>query len=159
MINERKFPRFFDEWFRVNGDLFTPRMFLGQPEGFEFVVAAQWLYVPDFVEYRGGIFTVQRPIGLTDRAKGILDDWFAHYGGEVAPVERIGNLLELWDLFDESDVEEFHDEIMQIAYSMRDSWLALLKLRFPGRDFEVYVSDDHETGPGISFCTAARSRM
>lgn len=48
-----KFPEFLAEWREVNGEGFTPLSYLNQQVAVPFVVAAQWLYVPDFVEYAG----------------------------------------------------------------------------------------------------------
>lgn len=151
--NSRRFPGFLEEWRLIGAKNFTPMVLLEDPAGFPFVVSAQWLYVPDFVEYRGGVFSVESPQGLTEARRKTLDDWFTHYHGAVSSVERIGNLIEFWEFFRQSVVKDFDEEIAQTARSVRDSWDALLKSRFPEREFVVEFLDDNETGPRVTFFT------
>jgi hypothetical protein len=77
----RKFPRLLDAWREANGEGFTPLSYLNQPDdAVPFVIAAQWLFVPDFKEYRGGIFRTELPQGLTEDTRAILDRWFDELG-------------------------------------------------------------------------------
>jgi hypothetical protein len=150
----RKYPRFLDEWKLANGGHFAPSSYLSVPEGIEFVIASQWLYVPDFFEYRGGVFVSGLPQGLTDERRIGLDKMFLDFGGRVASVESLANLLEFWLIFGMSDIEAYYDEIEQTARSVRESWEALLKARYPTREFNVYFrNDDPDVGPLVSFHT------
>ncbi|GHG33349.1 MULTISPECIES: hypothetical protein [Amycolatopsis] len=154
----REFPRFLDEWREANGESFTPLNYLNQPEAVPFVIAAQWLFVPDFAEYRGGIFRTELPQGLTEDTTAILDQWFGKFGGDVAKVERIANQLTLWDLFAAADVEPHDEELRQLARSIGRSWDALLKAEFPDRGFLVDVYDeDGSYGPQVTFSTVSRA--
>ncbi|MFC4084750.1 hypothetical protein [Amycolatopsis samaneae] len=152
MSRPRKFPRFLDEWREANGEGFTPLSYLNQPDAVPFAIAAQWLFSPDFAEYRGGIFRTELPQGLTEDTRRILDQWFDKFGGDVGKVERIANQLTLWDLFAATDVEPYDEELRQFARSIGRSWNALLKTEFPDRDFTVDVCDeDGSYGPQVTF--------
>jgi hypothetical protein len=151
----RKFPRFLDEWREANGEGFTPLSYLNQPDAVPFVIAAQWLFSPDFVEFRGGIFRTELPQGLTEDTRAILDQWFDKFDGDVTKVERIANQLTLWDLFAVADVEPHDEELQQLARSIGRSWNALLKAEFSDRNFIVDVNDENGSyGPQVTFSTA-----
>lgn len=156
MSQPREFPRFLDEWREVNGEDFTPLDYLTQPEAVTFVIASQWLFVPDLVEYRGGVFKVQQPRGFTERKRAILDDWFDHLEGDTPAVERISNQVTLWDQFGASDLESLDMDLDQLAASIGRAWEGVLKVQFPGREFIVEVRDGDEGtyGPQVTFFSA-----
>ncbi|MFE0024571.1 hypothetical protein [Amycolatopsis sp. NPDC059021] len=151
MTRPERFPEFLDEWREVNGDDYTPLSYLdSSPDGLSFVVAAQWLFVPDFVEYRGGIFRAELPRGLDGKGRKVLDDWFAHFSGDVSKVEEKGNLLILWDLSSEADAHD--DDLVQLARTLERLWRLQLKDRFPDREFTFEVLDgDGSYGPQVTF--------
>jgi len=146
-----RFPEFLDEWRDVNGDDYTPLSYLDSgPDGLSFVVVAQWLFAPDFVEYRGGVFRTELPRGLGDKGREVLDDWFAHFSGDVSKVEGKGNLLILWDLFSEADAHD--DDLAQLAQTLERLWRLQLKDQFPDREFTFEVLDGSDSyGPQVTF--------
>jgi hypothetical protein len=83
MVNHRTFPGFLAEWKKLNGEKFAPLMYLNFPGSLRSVVVAQWLYVPDFVEYRGGVFVAGIPEGLTEAKKKSLDRAFKDFDGNI----------------------------------------------------------------------------
>jgi hypothetical protein len=151
MTRPEKFPEFLAEWREVNGEEFTPVAYLHQPEAVRFVIAAQWLYVPDFVEYRGGIFRAELPLGLTDRRRKNLDGWFDKFNGDIPKVENVGNMLSLWGSLLSSDTDQFDEDLSQLARTLARAWDALLRVEFPDRAFQVEVYDDDEEGPQVTF--------
>lgn len=152
----REFPRFLDEWREANGENFTPLDYLNQRDGVPFVAAAQWLFAPDFIEYRGGVFWTELPRGLTSEDSALVDQWFDSLGGDVSKVERISNLLTLWDLFVAADAEPDIVGLDQLARSIGRTWDALLQAEFPERKFVVEVRDEDEGsyGPQVTFFSA-----
>lgn len=151
MTRPDKFPDFLDEWREVNGEDFTPISYLYQPDSVRFVIAAQWLYVPDFVEYRGGVFRSELPRGLGDRKRANLDGWFDKFDGDVSKVENVGNLLALWGSVLASDTDQYDEDLSQLARTLAKTWDALLRVEFPDRAFQVEVYDDDDEGPQVTF--------
>jgi hypothetical protein len=146
-----KFPDFLTEWREANGEDFTPISYLYQPDGTPFVIAAQWLYVPDFVEYRGGIFRTELPRGLSDGKRRNLDEWFNVFNGDIPKVENVGNLLSLWGSLLARDTDQFDEDLSQLAKTLARAWDALLRVEFPDRAFQVEVYDDDDEGPQVTF--------
>jgi hypothetical protein len=154
MSSGRKEPEFLSELRRINGGSYPPGIRLSEPEGFEFIAVAQWLYVPEFFEYRGGVFVSGLPLGFTEQRRKYIDNSLEHFDGNLEPVENLANLIELRDIFIEVDLDIYYDDMVQVGRSVRDSWEALLKARFPDRDFYVHFSDDDpEAGPLVTFHT------
>lgn len=156
MTRREKFPDFLTEWREINGEDFTPIAYLGQPDAFPFVVATQWLYAPDFVEYRGGIFRAELPLGIQGIKRDILDSWFKAFDGDILKAEQAGNMLNLWGSLnspdtDQFDDDNFYDDLMQLATTLGRAWDALLRVEFPDRCFQVDVYDHPDDGPQVTF--------
>lgn len=153
MAQQRAFPRFLDEWREVDGDSFTPLDYLTHPDAISWIISAQWLFVPDLAEYRGGVFHIQQPRGLTQDEKATLDDWFSHLYGDVPSVERISNQLTLWDQFGNADMDVHGDDFDQLAQSIGEAWDGVLRARYPNRRFIVEVTDEENGsyGPKVTF--------
>lgn len=96
MTDPGTFPSFLTEWREINGPDFTPISYLYQPAATSFVIAARWLYIPEFVEYRGGVFRTEFPRELSDKKREELDEWFDELNGDMPKVEWLGNLFPLW---------------------------------------------------------------
>jgi hypothetical protein len=153
MTRPDKFPDFLAQWREVNGENFTPTSYLYQLDATPFVIAAQWLYVPDFVEYRGGIFRAELPLGLSDNKRENLDEWFTVFDGDIPKVEHVGNLLPLWGSLLTRDTNQFDEDLSQLAKTLARAWDALLRVEFPERSFQVEVYDDTDEGPQVTFCS------
>jgi hypothetical protein len=147
-----RFPDFLEEWNRNAGDSFSLTFYLGTSEGLLYVVAAQWLYAPDFIEYRGGVFRADLPRGLSERKRASIDEWIDEPGGSVSKAEYHSNWLLLWDMFAACDLEKFDEDIIQLGRTIKCVWDALLKAKYPNRNFRVEYSDDNEDhGPQVTF--------
>lgn len=155
MTRPAKFPEFLAEWCEVNGEGFTPLSYLNQQVAVPFVVATQWLYVPDFVEYRGGVFRAELPRGLSKEDRKTLDGWFDKFGGNIQAAEKAGNVLTMWDLFIACDNDEYDEDLSQLSRTLARAWDALLRVEFPDRAFQVEVYDDDEEGPRVTFFSGA----
>ncbi len=153
-------PRFFREWKQQMADLgnsvthFTPVNYLNQPEGPPFIIAAQWLFCPRFIEYRDCAILTKGP----QEDPGGFDTWFDHLNGDLSRVEGKVNLVNISDLFTasmmEPETEPDDEDLSQLAGTLAQCWHALLRQQFPDRRFEVFVMDDETTnGPEVSFFT------
>ncbi len=151
------FPWFVNEWREINGPHFTPLSYIGMGEGISYVIAAQWLYVPTFVEYRGGLFRAVHPGGVIEDNLGTVDDWFDAYDGDVSSVERTVNTLGLWDLFTGTDIGPYEDDLLPMALTIVRAWDALLRVEYPDREFEVKVLDSEAYGPQVTFSSGEPS--
>lgn len=58
MSVQHDFPWFITELRGINGSHFTPLSYVNHDVGIPYVIAAQWLYVPKFAEYRGGLLSL-----------------------------------------------------------------------------------------------------
>jgi hypothetical protein len=155
-VSQRRFPGFLDEWREVNGEDFTPISYLNQPDGLSFVIAAQWLFAPDFAEYRSGIFRTELPRGLSENDRKVLDDWHTEFNGDVPKVEKIANLLTFNDAFTACDLAPYEEDLPQLARAVARSWDAQLRVEFPDRVFQVEVYDDAASyGPQVTFFQGA----
>lgn len=151
MTRPDSFPGFLDELREINGPDFTPLDYINTDVGIPYVIAAQWLYVPDFVEYRGGLFRTELPQGKGEENLRILDQWYDKHNGNISKVERITNLLTFWDLFVGHDTEPYEEDLSQLARTVARSWDALLRAEFPDRPFRVEVYDNDWYGPQVTF--------
>jgi hypothetical protein len=148
----RRLPAFLDEWRHVNGVHFTPIDYLNQQAAVPFVIATGWLFAPDFLEYRGGVFRGELPRGLTRQDQDTIDKWFERLDGDVAQVERIANQLTLYDTFAACDLASYENDLPTLAHTIARSWRGLLQAEFPDRSFKVEVVDDHQSyGPQVTF--------
>ncbi|MGW2566636.1 hypothetical protein [Streptomyces sp. NPDC001537] len=89
--SERELPAFFRRWrteWRDEG--LSPGDYLDHKGGLRFVLAVAWLFCPETVEYRGGVFLKGR------FSRGTVDDWFANLGGDRQRIEAVVNHVELW---------------------------------------------------------------
>jgi hypothetical protein len=82
-----------------------------------------------------------------------FEQWWVRLDGDVGAIERVVNHLHLWDLFDdESDDSRVEQAFREMAQLVAASWRCALESAFPGRKFEVVVSDDPEDyGPTVTF--------
>ena len=137
---QRPFPKFLDEWRELNGPDFTPSDYISQPAAIPYVIASQWLFRPNFIEYRGGVFRSNHT-SPTERATAIYDEWFDTFQGSIADTEFKVNLTVVPDLF-AGDLEPYEEDLSGLAHSIAACWRGLLKLQFPDREFVVDVFDD-----------------
>ena len=120
--------------------------------GLRFVVAAAWLFCPETVEYRGGVF-------LKDRFDSSnVDDWFARLAGATQRIEAVVNRLALWDTFPNTDLtgeSQLGEELPQLAFAIGECWQGVLSARYPDRAVTAEVSDEEDGayGPAITFWT------
>jgi hypothetical protein len=159
MSNGRGFPEFvYDRDVNEVPDGNYALDYLDSASGLRCSIAAQWLFVPEFVEYRGGVFFTDVPAGFSQGRRKTLDGWFEKYEGLAAPVEKIGNWLILWFQFgsDRELMMELDSELVQLGRTIRDCWDALLRVRYPDRRFEVVFTDDDDHGPQVTFHSVDR---
>lgn len=92
--SDRKLPAFFTQWrAEWKDEELTPANYLDFEGGLRFVLAAAWLFCPETVEYRGGVF-------LKDRfGQDNIDNWFTTLDGDRERIEAVANHVELWALF------------------------------------------------------------
>ncbi|MDA3628925.1 hypothetical protein OU415_26060 [Saccharopolyspora sp. WRP15-2] len=150
--NSRQFPGFLAEWQKANGPEFTPLDYLGWGGGIEFVLAAQWLFCPSFIQHRGGVFFSKFPEGSSEPRRKNIDGWFSGREDRVDLVEFHANMTTLWDVFTNDDTAEYDEDLSQLARTIAECWKSLLEKQFPERDFTVEVHDDDKSyGPQITF--------
>lgn len=153
MTRPDSFPDFISGFRKLNSE-FTPVTYLNQPDSITFLIAAQWLYAPDFVSYRSGVFHTELPDGLSKGKRAAIDQWIISYGGDIPRVERAANTIVLWDFFGILDITPFEREVDQLAATLARVWRALLQAELPDRSFRVesYAAeeDDMDT-PMVTF--------
>ncbi|GAA4884335.1 hypothetical protein [Saccharopolyspora cebuensis] len=149
----RRFPSFLDPWRKTNGPGFTPLSFLGWGGGIEFVLAAQWLFRPEFIEHRGGMFFSGSSADDSGDRRQAIDTFFRRFDDRIDLVERHSNLLSLQDLFGNDDLEPHDADLSTLVNTLADCWRALLAAEFPDREFVVEVFDDPDEpyDPQITF--------
>jgi len=152
-------PRFFVEWRQdfEGGEDLEPLDYVDFNNGVPFVLTAQWLFCPRFVEYRGCVIRICDPRGvLADAQKKAIDGWFDHFDGDISQIEAKANLLSLWDVFSNSDLTPYCGDLSELARSIAQCWKGLLATRFRDRPFQVEVHDDDSSyGPEVTFFTRA----
>lgn len=166
---ERTIPKFFVEWRdRLGPDArdWSPIDFINQESAVPFVMAARWLFCPDFFEYRDCVFVVKNTAPstndphLTEHDKAIIDDWFRVLRNDRAAVESKTNLLNVAALFASVDIAPFENDLLGLARSIAECWQGLLMVRFPDRRFTVEVYDDgSDSGPELTFHSEHRTRV
>ncbi len=157
--NVRPFPKFLHEWRELNGDHFVPINYINHKDSIEVVLAAQWLFCPNFFNYRGIVFASDFD-EVSEADKERLDEWFTHFGGDIAKTEFKGNLTILPDVFMGSDLEPYAEDLSYLAQTIARCWRGLLTLQFPDREFHVEVFDDPNEpyDPQITFYSVPEGR-
>jgi hypothetical protein len=158
----RPLPEFFVEWRsgfeNIVEEEFGPIDYLNRDKGGFFTVAAQWLFCPLMVEYRGCIAVIKASDGvrgLLDSRAHNIDGWYAKFDGDVPKTEFMINLLNIPDLFASVDIAPFEDGLPELARSVAKCWESLARQQFPDRNIvaEVFDADDDSLGPEITLYT------
>ncbi len=151
--NKRELPRFFVKWrSEWRQPTLSPENYIDYQGGLSFVLAAAWLFCPETIEYRGGVF-------LKDRFNGPnVDNWFMHLAGVAQQVEVKVNCVTLWDVFANTDLmgeDQFGEELPQLAIAIGECWQGVLSARHADLTVTVEVSDEEDGvyGPTITFWT------
>jgi hypothetical protein len=151
--DKRELPGFFLNWRAKWQDPgLLPHNYLDYEGGLPAVLAAAWLFCPETVEYRGGIFLKYR------FGKSNVDDWFLQLAGVTQRVEVAVNSVELWEVFGNTDLvgeKRLGEELPQLALAIGECWQGILSVRYPDRTVTVQVSDEEDSayGPTITFWT------
>lgn len=162
-VQDREIPHFIAEWraewVGEGVEDFTPLDYLSANHGLPFAIAAQWLFSPNFVEYRGCVVVVKNGDdegNLTDGNKANIDDWYDYFHGDIRNTEAKANLLHIAGLFASTDEDPYEQYLPALARSVARCWEGLLALRFPDRQFivEVYGDSASELDPNITFYTS-----
>lgn len=150
----RELPAFFRRWrTEWKDEELSPGDYLDHEGGLRFVLAAAWLFCPETVEYRGGVFLKER------FSRGTVDDWFNNLGGDRQRIEAVVNHVELWATFGNTpltDDDRLGEELPQLALALGECWQGVLSARYPDREIAVEVSDEEDGsyGPTVTFWTA-----
>ncbi|MFI7402756.1 hypothetical protein ACIBW9_20210 [Streptomyces sp. NPDC049541] len=156
--SERELPAFFRRWrTEWRDEELSPGDYLDYEGGLRFVLAAAWLFCPETVEYRGGVFLKER------FSRGTVDDWFANLGGDRQRIEAVVNHVELWTAFGNTpltDDDRLGEELPQLALALGECWQGVLSTRHPDREITVAVSDEEDGsyGPTLTFSTCPVAR-
>lgn len=153
MTSERSVPTFFTEWRSgwTPGNL-APLDYLDQPESLRVTLMAQWLFCPELVEYRGGVY--RRDIFDSSN----IDNWMKNEALTIPAIEDANNRVKLWDIFTNVDTSELTPQLEELARSIAICWKGVLADAFPGRPF-VVESETEENGvygPGVTFFSGDR---
>ena len=108
-------------------------------------VTLAMIFWPEFVEYRGGVFLkwafIQRNV----------DTWFDEAGDDRSRVEVVVNHLHFWDAFSLKRAEDYL-AVSALAVKVASMWRAALRESFPGREFDVMLTDQtNDYGPTVTF--------
>lgn len=147
--SDRTPPEFVERWrsrFGAPASLTTVD-FLDSEEAYPSVVAASWLFCPDTVEYRGGVF-------LTDAVPAAADRWIEHFDGEVVRGEQMANRTVLFDVFTNVDTDAHGERALcQLAAALGECWQGVLARRHPDLGIVVTLTDepDGDYGPTLTF--------
>jgi hypothetical protein len=141
---DRRVPGFAREWERatrgedVEAD---PVHYLDQDAGVAFAVAASWLFCPETVEYRGGIFLKRRFSAAN------VDHWLEDH--DLVTTQATVNLTEIWTLFDHAESPVFDDlDELSLVSALGECWYGILRRRYPAHDIRVSVDlDEQGTAP------------
>ncbi|GLU47150.1 hypothetical protein [Nocardiopsis ansamitocini] len=158
MSSERPFwhgrtePEFVGTWReRFGGSrTLTPTAYLDQEAAYPYVLAAAWLFCPETIEHRGGVFLAEAGTETADR-------WIAYFGGDVRRAESMVNTTSLFDVFTNVGVDSYGEEnLRQLAYAIGECWQGLLPRRHPRHDIVVTVTDEQDGayGPTVTFAQA-----
>ena len=106
---------------------------------------------PDFVEHQGRIYLSD--FFDQDRLTQVLAS-----GATADGAQAMHNVLDLSQLFSAAGEVVETDQLLYLASTLEQSWLAKLQRDFPGRSFKVLVQDSlAEPGIGellVSLCEA-----
>lgn len=77
-----------------------------------------------------------------------FETWWTELKGDRVRIESVLNHVHLWEVFD-ADGDDAN-KLGELAEVVAASWRASVAKRFPGRSFEVSVSnDDSDYGPTV----------
>ena len=154
----RRLPEFLLEWrLAWRQPELAPENYIDYEGGLPHVLAAAWLFCPETVEYRDGIF-------LKDRfAEPNADRWFTELAEITPRVEAMINHVELWGVFGNTDLtgdDRLGEDLPQLATAIGECWQGVLSLRHPEKIVTVEVSDEDDGayGPTITFWSKPSAR-
>ena len=89
---DREIPSFVAEWrteFEGGGEWLTPLDYIGINQGLPVTIASQWLFCPNFVEYRGCVVAIRHGDDgtLTEEKKANVDQWYDYFQGNIPNTE------------------------------------------------------------------------
>lgn len=108
---------------------------------------AQWLFCPEFMEYRGGFYRAD------SFSSENVDNWLRNRERTVPVVEEVTNRVKLWDVFGSCQLDGLERNLEELAESLAVCWRGALAARFPDRRFVVLADDTANGvyGPGVTF--------
>ncbi|MFB7371983.1 hypothetical protein ACFC0D_19310 [Streptomyces sp. NPDC056222] len=145
-LNPRGLPQLL-EWVVESDEEFHLQGFTSSTVSVAEAIALAALYRPEFVEYEGCVF-----LGFKfDR--GGVDEWLENQSGDRRAVESVVNHVHLWDYFPlTSDAE--YAALASLAEEIAAMWRNAVRDAFPGRKFEIAVSDGTgDYGPTLRLVT------
>ncbi|MGW2718063.1 hypothetical protein [Streptomyces sp. NPDC001492] len=152
--SERELPAFFRQWrTEWKDEALSPANYLDYEGGLRFVLAAAWLFCPETVEYRGGVFLKE------NFSRDTVDHWFTTLSHDRQRVEAVVNRVRLWDVFlntSLADDDQLGEELPQLALAVGECRQGVLSARFPDREITVEVDDEEDGsyGPAVTFWTS-----
>lgn len=162
---DREIPGFVAEWraeFEGGGEGLSPLDYIGINQALPFAIASQWLFCPNFAEYRGCVVAIKYGDDgtLTDEKRANVDRWYEYFHGDIPNTEAKVNLLHIPGRFGLNENDPYEQYLPALARSVARCWEGLLAVQFPDRRFTVAVHGDSpdELDPEITFYTTTPSR-
>jgi hypothetical protein len=122
----------YQPWYQEGHDLFTYASTILTPD---LAIASTKLFWPDFVVYRDCIFL---GASMSDRSKGIADDWITQLKANLTAVERVMNHQHVGeDLMREPFESLGYANVAYFAQILMKTWGAALRDQFPDRECVV----------------------
>ncbi|WP_152522999.1 hypothetical protein [Nocardiopsis potens] len=151
--SERRIPEYVRKWAERtigSADGVDPVDYLDQASALDAAIAAAWLFCPETVEYRGGIF-LKRRFSSTN-----VDRWLEEH--DLKTTQATVNLQYIGDLYPHVEFAESDDaDDIQLLYALAECWYAVCTVRHPGRRIHVSTDEDADglspAGPSLTLWT------
>ena len=103
------------------------------------------LFLPDTLEYEGGIFLTEQ-----FHPKSLTSAWIAELKGDVAAVERVINHVHLEDWLRDSELVGINN-LLYLGECTQRMWKHHLATQYPDKQFEVSL-DSGDSSVVVTFC-------
>lgn len=123
---------------------YTPWYYLEKKANAEIAIVFTKLFLPDTLEYEGGIFLTEQFHPKSYFA------WIAELKGDVAAVERVISHVHLEDWLRDSELVGINN-LLYLGECIQKMWKHHLATQYPDKQFEVSL-DFGDSSVVVTFC-------
>ncbi|MCD8486380.1 MAG: hypothetical protein LRZ84_06445 [Desertifilum sp.] len=125
----------FQRWRRLNESQFSLWDYLHRVSRVEVALAYTKLFLPDFIEYEGGIFLKEA------FSQDFYEQWKVTLDGDMTAIEKVMNHQHIDDLLPGAEQVGI-DNLLYLGEAIAQTWDSRLRSVYPDKPFNVECQED-----------------